>query len=311
MNQIPLVSVIVPAYNCTTYIPETLSSLFAQDYPNVEIIVVNDGSKDNTLELLKSYGNKIVLINKKNTGAPGARNAGIRAARGKFIAFCDSDDIWAKRKISVQLTYLNDHPDVGMVYCQWHVWEAENDGRFVIPPSFDNETDNQEIDTKNSGWIYHKLLLDCICLTSSVMFRREIIYQVGFFAENLWSGEDYDYWLRTSRIIEIHKLNSSLVLYRILPQSIARTPTKIHYEYEVLQKAIAQWGEFSPDGQKNDSSTMRNRFANMRFGFGYLHFKSGDPAIAVSAFISSIRYKPFWYLPWAYLILSMWKRFTT
>lgn len=309
MSQLPLVSVIVPAYNCAKYIPETLSSIFEQDYPDVEIIVVNDGSKDDTLELLKTYRDRIVLIDQQNTGAPGARNAGMRVARGEFISFCDSDDLWAKQKTRAQVAYLNHHPNVGMVYCKWHVWEPESGGRFVVPPFFNSEDDSQEIDPNNSGWLYHKLLLDCICLTSSVMFRREIITKVGFFADDLWNGDDYDYWLRTSRITEIHKLKSSLVLYRILPQSVARTPTNIHYEYEILQKAIARWGTISPDGQKNDAGAIRNRFAKMRFGFGFLHFKSGDPVIAVRSFVSSIKHKPFWYLPWFYLLLSLWKRF--
>ncbi|MBK1641135.1 hypothetical protein CKO12_04455 [Chromatium okenii] len=310
MNQIPLVSVIVPAYNCTKYIPETLSSLFNQDYPNIEIIVVNDGSKDDTLELLKSYGKKIVLIDQNNAGAPGARNAGIRAACGEFIAFCDSDDLWASNKVSSQITYLNQHSSVGMVYCHWHVWAPNNDGIFVMPFGFGREDHTQETDPDKSGWIYHKLLLDCICLTSSVMFRKSTIDKVGFFDPSLWNGDDYNYWLRTSRITEIHKLKSSLVLYRILPQSVARTPTKVHYEYEILKKAIILWGVASPDGHKNNVGELRNRFATMRFGFGFLHFKSGDPMIAVMSFLSSIQHKPFWYLPWAYLLMSLWKRLT-
>jgi glycosyltransferase involved in cell wall biosynthesis len=308
MNESPLVSIIIPAYNCAKYIPETLSSLFEQDYPNTEIIVVNDGSKDNTLELLQTYGDRIVLINQVNTGAPGARNAGIRVAHGEFISFCDSDDLWARQKVRAQVAYLNSHSNVGMVYCKWCVWEPDSDGKFIIPPFFYDGKDSQEIDPLNSGWIYHKLLLDCICLTSSVMFRREIMAKIGFFSSELWNGDDYDYWLRTSRITEIHKLISPLVLYRILPQSVARTPTKIHYEYEVLKNAISRWGTVSPDGRKNDVRAIGNRIANMLFSFGFLHFKSGDPVIAVRSFMGSIKYKPFWYLPWAYLLMSFWKR---
>ncbi|MBK1695225.1 hypothetical protein CKO09_10835 [Chromatium weissei] len=309
MSNLSLVSVIVPAYNCVKYISETLESLFAQDYSNIEIIVVNDGSKDNTLDFLKNYGNKIILIDQVNIGAPGARNTGIRVAQGEFIAFCDSDDVWASNKVSNQVEYLNQHSNVGMVYCHWHVWEPNSNGNFIVPFNFGHEDYNQEIDPDKSGWIYHKLLLDCICLTSSVMFRKSVIDKVGFFDPSLWNGDDYDYWLRTSRITEIHKLRSALVLYRILPQSVARTPTKTHYEYEILQKTILKWGETSQNGDRNSSDMIKNRVAKMRFDFGYLHFKSGDPLIAVKSFFGSIKQKPFWYLPWVYLLLVLLKWF--
>jgi len=308
MNYTPLVSVVVPAYNCAKYISDTLISLFNQDYPNIEIIVVNDGSKDGTLELLKTYGDRIVLINQSNTGAPGARNNGIRAARGEFISFCDSDDLWVPQKVSDQISYLKHHPSVGMVYCDWHVWNPDEGGSFIVPNDFNSPKNGQEIDPVKSGWIYHKLLLDCICLTSAVMFRKEIIDTVGFFDSDLWNGDDYNYWLRTSRITEIHKLRSQLVLYRILPESVARTPTQIHYEYKVLQNAIAQWGTTGPNGEENDAEEIKWRLAHIRFGFGYLHLKSGDPMIAVKSFWDAIIEKPLWYAPWAYLIFSLWKR---
>lgn len=309
MNYTPLVSVVVPAYNCVKYISETLISLFEQDYPNIEIIVVNDGSKDNTLEFLKTYGDRIVLIDQSNTGVPGARNSGIRAARGEFISFCDSDDLWAPQKVSDQVAYLKQHPSVGMVYCDWHVWNTDNKGCFIVPNDFKSPKNGQEIDPVKSGWIYHKLLLDCICLTSTVLFRKEIIDKVGFFDTDLWSGEDYNYWLRTSRITEIHKLRSQLVLYRNLPDGLSRTPTQIHYELEVLQNAIAQWGTTSPNGVENDAKEIKERVANMRFGFGYLHLKSGDPVIAAKSFWGAIIEKPLWHAPWIYLILSLWMRF--
>ncbi len=308
MSDTPLVSVIVPAYNCEKYISETLASLFGQDYKNLEIIVVNDGAKDSTLEIIQAYRDKIVIIDQANSGPPGARNSGIRAARGELISFCDSDDLWATQKVSQQVTYLNNHPEVGMVYSDWLVWYPDKEGRFVVPEDFNSHKDMQEIDPANSGWIYHKLLLDCICLTSAVMFRKEIIGTVGLFDPDLWNGDDYAYWLRTSRVTEIHKLRSQLVLYRILPQSVARTPTKIHYEYEVLQKAIAQWGTISPNGEQNDIGAIKDRVARMCFSFGHLHLKSGDAAVAVNSFWKAIMQKPLWYLPWVCLSLSLWKQ---
>jgi cellulose synthase/poly-beta-1,6-N-acetylglucosamine synthase-like glycosyltransferase len=310
MPGIPLVSVIVPAYNCSRFIPETLASLLAQDYPNTEIIVVNDGSTDDTSTLLKTYGDQIRLIEQPNTGAPGARNRGMLAARGDFVCFCDSDDVWASTKICDQVTYLQDHPQVGMVFCDWYVWTADSTGAFTIPASFGVSTDRQAIDPSISGWIYHKLLLDCWCLTSSVMFRKETMIQVGAFDTDLWNGDDYDYWIRTSRITEIHKLRTKLVLYRILPQSVARTPTRIHYEFLVVTRAIARWGLTGPNGETNSRRLINKRLAQMHISFGYLHYHKGDPRIAATSFAHGIVYRPLWYLPWVYAILSTWKILT-
>ncbi len=308
MNNTPKVSIIVPAYNCVKYIPETLASLFEQDYANIEILVVNDGSTDDTLQLLKTYGDKIILIDQANTGVPGARNKGIQAAQGQFICFCDSDDLWAPGKVREQVCYLSDHPNVGMVYCDWLVWEPDGDGKFILPGDFKAPKINgQEIDPVKSGWIYHKLLLDCICLTSAVMFRKEIIDEIGLFDVNLWNGDDYDYWLRASRITEIHKLKPQFVLYRILPFSLTRTLSCVHYEYKVLSNAIGRWGTVGPNGEQNSAQAMTDRLASLRFSFGYLHLNSGDARIAVGSFYESILQKPLWYLPWAYLLLGLWK----
>lgn len=308
MNEFPLVSIIVPAYNCENYISETLLSLFEQDYPNIEIIVVNDGSTDGTLNLLKTYAEKVLLIDQVNTGVSGARNHGIQAARGEFISFCDSDDLWAPQKVSEQVNYFADHANVAMVYCGWHVWKADNEGRFIVPKDFKLPVNSPEIDLSESGWIYHKLLLDCVCLTSTVMLRKYIVSDIGVFDTDLACGEDYDYWLRISRITEIHKLKSKLVLYRSIPQSISQIPTQVHYEHKVLQNAISLWGTTGPNGEQPSAGLLTKRFAQMQFDFGYLHFKSGDPKIAIRSFWNAIYLLPFWHLPWVYFILGLWRQ---
>lgn len=310
MHNSPLVSVIIPAYNCRQWIPETLDSLFTQDYPHTEIIVVNDGSKDGTLDLIRGYGNRIVVIDQANTGAPGARNAGISAAQGDLIAFCDADDIWGPNKVREQVTYLHRHPEVGMIFCDWHVWEPDSTGNFAVPAGFGRDPDPQAIDTTQSGWVYHKLLLDSICLTSTVMLRKDIVSQVGFFDVDLWNGDDYDFWLRASRITEIHKLRAKLVLYRILPNSVGRTPTRVHYEYNIVRQAIARWGDSGPTGARNAPGALPARFRQLKLDFGYLHLHGGDPAVASRCFWYCVARRPLKTRTWAYLLLSLWKRAT-
>jgi hypothetical protein len=140
------------------------------------------------------------------------------------------------------------------------------------------------------------------------MFRKETIDKVGFFDPCFWNGDDYDYWLRTSRITEIHRLKSRMVLYRILPQSVNRTPTQVNYGFEVLRKSIAQWGITDPNNAQTDSTAVKERLATLCVEFGYNHLKSGDPAIAVKSFWGAIMQKPLWHLPWAYLLMGLWKK---
>lgn len=107
-----LVSVVIPAYNCAKTVGETLDSVLAQTYPNVEIIVINDGSRDDTASVLASYGSKIRFVTQKNTGLAGARNAGMALARGEFIAWLDADDLCEPDRISLQVDYLQQDPTI-------------------------------------------------------------------------------------------------------------------------------------------------------------------------------------------------------
>lgn len=308
MKNYPLVSVVIPAYNCENTVRETLESVLQQTYKNIEIIVVNDGSTDHSLDVISQYSGNVTIINKENGGVAGARNLGIKAAKGEFISFCDADDIWNSEKIEDQINYLNAHPQVDMVYCYWHVWQSNSTGSYDIPVSFGfSRKKSQQIDSELSGWIYHKLLLDCECLTSTVIMRRNLFNKIGYFDTSLKSGEDYDLWLRASRVTEIHKLKEVYVLYRAWPHSITRKPMKTHYEYEVLQRAVNRWGWVGPDGRKNSLKQNRQRIGKMRFDFGYLHVKTGDPKIAVRAFWEAGLKMPLWYAPWVYMIIALWK----
>jgi len=112
----PLVTVVIPNYNGAQFLEEAVLSVIDQDYANKEIIVVDDGSTDNSVEILKSFGPKIILFESKNRGASTARNIGMSKAKGEFIAFLDSDDVWSRNKLSLQIKYLQEH-ELDLVYC--------------------------------------------------------------------------------------------------------------------------------------------------------------------------------------------------
>lgn len=299
----PLVSVIVPAFNGERYLGEALQSALAQDYPNKEIIVVDDGSTDSTPEILKGFGERIRVFRQNNAGAAVARNAAIARARGKYFAFLDADDLWLPQKLTAQIAYLESHPDIGMVYSAWAEWHADAGGRFA-PPAPQHRAIEPEIEPGGSGWLYNQLLLDCVIHTTTVVMRADLAARVGAFDETLRRGQDYDYWLRASRITPIHKLRAPLSLYRIHAQSITRRPHAANYGYLVIQKALDRWGPVGPDGTRTPARDINKVLAGMWFGYGYAHYQAGDPALARTAFRRCIAYRPFWHSAWIYWLRS-------
>lgn len=292
MSSTPLVSVVIPAYNCGLYIALAVQSALDQDYPHKEIIVVDDGSTDNTLDILAEFGERIVVICQPNSGVAAARNRGMNAARGALIALLDADDLWLPGKLRTQVIYLNAHLELGAVYCAWREWRPDADGQFRVPQLGRDETERDGNDVRDSGWLYNKLLLDCVIHTTTLLMRREIMERVGAFDHTLRRGQDYDYWFRMSRLAPIHKLNAVLSLYRIHPESITHKPHRANYPCLVIQKALDQWGRIGPDGTETPQSLIDGVQSRHWFNFGNMHLECGDAQLAYEALVHSIRLRP-------------------
>ena len=289
-----LVSVIVPAYNSERYLVEALESALRQDYEPKEIVVVDDGSTDATPEILARYAGRIVAVRQKNQGSAVARNTAIAHAKGEYLAFLDADDLWLPGKLSAQAGYLDRHENVGMVYARWGLWNPSASGEFEIQDgqATRGPAGVDEIDEKLSGWLYNELLLDCVVLTSTAMLRRSVAQRVGGFESRFRRGQDYDYWLRTSQVAEIHKLAGVYTQYRIHGESITHRVHQTNYGYEVLRAAVDRYGGSSPNGQRTPSAVIARRLAQVCFDFGYQHLQKGDPRTARASFARSIRYVP-------------------
>jgi glycosyltransferase involved in cell wall biosynthesis len=181
----PLVSVIIPTYNRKEKAALAVESVLAQGYSPVECIVVDDGSEDGSFEhLANKFNGRIRLFRQENTGVSAARNKGIKEAKGGFIAFLDSDDLWRKNKLSVQMEYLERHPEIKI--CQTtETWFRK--GRRVNPPA---------VYRKIGGDIFEPSLKRCMVTPSSVLLKKELLDEVGLFNEGMPVCEDYDLWLR-------------------------------------------------------------------------------------------------------------------
>jgi glycosyltransferase involved in cell wall biosynthesis len=196
------VSVIIPTYNRAVKLCEAIESVLAQDYSEKEIIVVDDGSTDDTAEVVKSFGNEVDYIFTENGGVSRARNVGISRGSGELIAFLDSDDLWLPGKLKRQVEFLQTNPEIHI--CQTEeVWIRN--GKRVNP---------KNIHKKYSGWIFEHCIPRCIVSPSAVAIRREIFDDVGLFDETMPACEDYDLWLRIAPKYQIITLPEALILKR-------------------------------------------------------------------------------------------------
>ncbi len=188
----PLVTAIIPTHNRGWAIIRALASVLEQTYTALEIIVVDDGSTDNTTELLEPHLEKITLLSIKNSGVSAARNVGIKKSNGQFVAFLDSDDQWTPDKIACQMDFFNQHPEA--MICQTEeIWIRKGKR---VNPKFKHK--------KPSGMIFEPSLKLCLVSPSAVMMRREFFDIKGFFNEDLPACEDYDLWLRTTTDMPIY-----------------------------------------------------------------------------------------------------------
>ena len=179
-----MISVIVPTYNRAHQLPRTLDSILCQSCSPKEIIVVDDGSTDETLALMTSEYPEIVFIQQQNTGVSSARNVGIKRASGDWIAFLDSDDEWLPEKLEIQMKALYENPEIKICHTN-EIWIRN--GKRVNP---------KKKHEKFGGWIFQKCLPLCCISPSSVIIHKSIFKEIGLFDYSLPVCEDYDLWLR-------------------------------------------------------------------------------------------------------------------
>ena len=181
------VSVIIPVYNRARPVTRAIDSVLKQTRPPLEIIVVDDGSTDETPDVLRQYGSKIKIIRQAHRGVSAARNRGIRSSRGQWIALLDSDDEWMPKKLAMAEEFHHAHPEY-LIFQSEEIWIRK--GKRVNP---------KKKHRKYGGWIFKQSLPLCIVSPSAVIFHRSLLEQVGLFDESFPVCEDYDLWLRVTR----------------------------------------------------------------------------------------------------------------
>ncbi len=284
------VSVIIPVRNGKDFIVECLNSVISQDYRALEIIVIDDGSTDFDYQSLRQLDERIQVIRLEGCGVSRARNTGMAHATGDYIAFLDADDIWFPGKVSAQVRYLEAHPEVGCVFGKFKRWEVNEQG--VFPPAsalIEACHGVTSCEPERSGWIYTRLLTGLLVGMNTAMIRRDVFQMLGGFDESMRIGEDYLFWLKVSRIYEMHSLSAAVALYRIHGSSAMRCLDDDNHQVHMLKTAVARWGLTNPDGSALTAAAYGKRIAECEFTHAYNHFWRGSGQVARRSFLAAMR----------------------
>lgn len=243
----PPVSVIIPTFNRAWCVREAVDSVLGQEFSGFELIVVDDGSSDETPQMLLAYGSALRMLRQENRGVSAARNAGIAAARGELIAFLDSDDIWLPGKLARQVEFFRRHPEA--LICQTEELWVKNGCR--VNPGRRHR--------KRGGMIFEPSLDLCLVSPSAVMLRRGLFHRVGLFDERLPACEDYDLWLRVSCRFSVELIETPLIVKRGgHPDQLSRAWGLDKYRADSIAKLISS-GMLTPDQRRAAEAVLRQK----------------------------------------------------
>jgi len=265
----PLVSVIIPTYNRSRLVCEAIDSVLIQTYKNIEIIVVDDGSADNTKLELKKYRNKIKYIYQPNKGLPSARNTGIRASKGTIIAFLDSDDVWLTDKISLQVPKLLESDSIGITTC----WSFRKNSK--------NMEKRSSYSLLNQSWknqLFEKNILGEYGGPSGVIIKKEVLLKTGLFDEQMLCCEDWDLWMRMSKICEFNSVNECLVVIRVHDSNLSGNFSLMESSCE---KVYLKHEEY------RNAALLRKARANFYYDYSYAALSKKNIFLFLNAFPKS------------------------
>lgn len=273
----------MPAFNAALTIKESINSVIDQTYNEWELIIVNDASVDNTSSLINEISikeNRIVVINlEKNGGLPNARNEGIKIAKGKYIAFLDSDDVWGADKLIEQVNYHLAHPEIKISHTGFQMFDENG----IIKRPFKKLV---ELNYKNKGVILPSIYCKNTIGVLTVMVERELITSTGGFDTNLWTMEDQDMWIRIARLGNCFGyINKNLAQYRINPNGISNKIGR-------YKKAYKQFiDKHKPETVELNCYNLV--LANYYRYFGIVYFKNKAYRIATMYLLKSVKFEKY------------------
>jgi len=245
----PKVSVVIPTYNLAKYICETVDSVLMQTYKDFEIIIIDDGSKDDTKQVLSKYGSKIKYIYQDNRGVAAARNRGIRESKGEYVALLDADDLWLPEKLTQQVAMAEQNPQVSVFFSDAEVFDhrgllkpscrRSHNGQYA-PGTFRYKIANAVFNDGSvfKGDFYVDLIMGNLITPGTAFIRKASLEQAGLFDETLTVVDDYDLGLRMARTNIFLYFNSVTARYRLRDDSASGKVNQRGFFYKIYDTKV-------------------------------------------------------------------------
>lgn len=289
----PAVSVIIPAYNCAAYLPTAIESVLAQTFRDREIVVVDDGSTDDTPAVVAPYLSRIHYIRQANKGLPGARNAGIQSSTAEFIALLDADDSWLPDKLQRQMPLFRD-PEVGIVYTDFSVRYA--DGRLLASYLADRPLASE-------GYVVDNYLRSRFLFPSSMVLRRTAMEACGLFDEEMIASEDIELFARICLRWKVARVDLPLMIRTESTHNITANSGRMN-DYTILafEKILAR----EPALPASTRNTLHRELGRQHWWRGYARFHAGQAAEARKDLLRAVRFDAAHLRPSAPLLIASW-----
>lgn len=290
-KDLPLVSVVIATYNMGQYISQAIQSVLQQPNIDLEVIVVDDGSTDSTPETLQQFNqdSRVRIIHQTNQGQPKAKNAGVQAARGRYIAFCDADDYWLPNKLAVQLPLFDRNHKTGIVYSP------------VVLLYPDGAKKEQSKDGFFRGNVLDKMFLRNIVPFGTSVVRRECFEQEGRFDESIPMGIDWDLWLRFSVHWEFDFVTEPTYVYRIWDGQMSKNwRGRYDCAFRIMDKFVERYPNELPD------KMIATGYADTYTNLAAARFRHDSFITAMEAFRKALTYRISYWPTWCMLITLLW-----
>ena len=270
-----LVSVIMPAYNVENYIRDSINSVLRQTWSEIEVIVVNDGSTDKTLEIINEFKDKITIVSQENSGVSAARNNAVKLANGKWIAFLDGDDLWKPEKIEKQLAKTTK--------TRWSHTDSRYFGITTDKPLY-----RSDLTEMHHGYVFSEIILANFITTSTVLMERTLYLEYNGMDQSLDALEDWKLWVSIAKKYPISYVPEPLTDYRVYPGSASRKARSILPIHEKVIKRIFTELVDDPGLKKLQSDALRNSFKIC----AYIAESSNDHVYAFKCWLKAVSAKP-------------------
>lgn len=282
MTDRPLVSVVIATYNMARFLPLALRSALGQSYENIEVLVIDDGSQDDTQAVMAPFrsDHRVRYVFQQNGGQASAKNHGIREARGEYVAFLDADDMWVPDKLERQMPLFLRSPAVGIVY-----------SRFACIDEAGSELRIEDYELFR-GRVSGPLLIRNFIGFGTSVARKECFDRLGSFDESIGMGIDYDLWLRFSTQYEFDYVDRPLLRYREWPGQMSRNWRVRYLNGIAIMKNFLR--DF-PDAV--DRRTVNEAWAHTYTGFGYCA-RASRRVEALGHYLRALRFKPAYFPAW-------------